>query len=187
MRMGRLLEAGATGILYPRCDDEAVAQEVVRWTKFAPLGERGMDGSGHDMPYKSMDMPEYIKKANEETFVVVQLEAQAAVDRAEEIASVEGIDGIMLGPADFSVLSGIPGQIDHELVHKAIEKMSVAAKNTGKAWGRTSNSFEETEQLVANGARLIFQGSDFMLIKQALEKLRDGATKVGFQFGPSPL
>ena len=54
MRLGRLLEAGAKGIMYPRCDDAKEAREVVRWSKFAPLGERGFDGANPDQPYCSM-------------------------------------------------------------------------------------------------------------------------------------
>lgn len=180
MRMGRLLESGATGILYPRCDDAAEAREVVRWAKFAPLGQRGVDGSGPDMPYRSMPPAEYIAKANAETFIVVQLEAASAIEQADQIAAVEGIDGLMLGPADFSVLSGIPGQIDHPLVVDATAAIAAAATAAGKAWGRTSRSFDESRQLVDQGARLIFQGSDIMLIKGALEALRCGAEDAGF-------
>ena len=60
MRIGRLLESGAHGILYPRCDNADEAREVVRWSKFGPLGTRGFDGANGDMPYCSMDMAEYI-------------------------------------------------------------------------------------------------------------------------------
>ena len=97
--------------MYPRCDDANEAAEVVRWSKFAPLGERGMDGGNPDQPYCSMPAPEYIAAANRETFIVVQIEQQKALEQVEEIAKVPGVDVVMLGPADFTVLSGIPGQI----------------------------------------------------------------------------
>ena len=113
MRMGRLLETGAQGIMYPRCSDASEAEEVVRWAKFAPLGERGFDGAGADAFYTGIPMDEYVRDANEETFLVIQLEDPNAIEQAEAIAAVEGVDVIMLGPADFSVLSGIPGQFDH--------------------------------------------------------------------------
>src|SRR5262249_13706573 len=54
MRMGRMLEAGAQGIMYPRCDDADEARQVVAWAKFAPLGKRGFDGGNADAPYCSM-------------------------------------------------------------------------------------------------------------------------------------
>src|SRR6185295_16838630 len=88
MRMGRLLEAGAKGIMYPRCDDAAEAAEVVRWSKFAPLGERGIDGANPDMPYCSMSADEYVAMANRETFVVIQIEQPSALQHVEAIAKV---------------------------------------------------------------------------------------------------
>src|SRR5690242_17423090 len=68
MRLGRMLEAGAQGIMYPRCDNAAEAKEVVTWAKFAPLGKRGFDGGNPDMPYCTMDTAAYVRNANEETF-----------------------------------------------------------------------------------------------------------------------
>jgi 4-hydroxy-2-oxoheptanedioate aldolase len=182
MRMGRLLEAGATGILYPRCSDAKEAAEVVRWCKFAPQGERGYDGSSPDNPFRFMEPAEYVAAANRETFIIVQLEEPAAITRAEEIVAVEGIDGLMLGPADFSVLSGIPGQVDHDLVRAATETIATAAKAAGKHWGRTSASFADTKKFIDMGARLIFQGSDIMSMKKALLELKTGAIDLGFTF-----
>src|SRR6185295_7610090 len=73
MRMGRMLEAGAQGILYPRCDNAAEAAEVVKWSKFAPLGSRGFDGGNCDMPYCTMPINQYVKAANDQTFVAIQI------------------------------------------------------------------------------------------------------------------
>jgi 4-hydroxy-2-oxoheptanedioate aldolase len=67
MRIGRMLEIGAQGIMYPRCSGPDEAREVVKWSKFAPLGQRGFDGGNADMPYCSMTVPEYTKQANDET------------------------------------------------------------------------------------------------------------------------
>src|SRR5213079_469724 len=91
MRLGRLLEAGAQGIMYPRCADAIEAREVVRWSKFAPLGRRGFDSANADAPYCSMPMESYLRSANEQTFLVVQIEDQYAVDNARAIAAVEGV------------------------------------------------------------------------------------------------
>lgn len=106
MRMGRLLEMGVQGIMYPRCSNASEAEEVVRWTKFAPLGQRGFDGAGADAFYTGIPMDEYVKDANEETFTVIQMEDPKAVEYAEAIAAVQGVDVIMLGSADFSVHQG---------------------------------------------------------------------------------
>ncbi|MFM9963525.1 MAG: HpcH/HpaI aldolase family protein [Planctomycetaceae bacterium] len=110
MRMGRILEAGATGIMYPRCDNAAEAREVVRWSKFAPMGQRGIDAANPDNPYCLMPLVEYLKAANEQTFIVIQIEDPSALAQVDEIAAVPGVDIIFFGPGDFSILSGIPGQ-----------------------------------------------------------------------------
>src|SRR5262249_17954279 len=155
MRMGRMLEAGATGIMYPRCSDAAEAAEVVTWTKFAPLGRRGFDGAGADAPYCTMSVADYVRQANEQTFVIVQLEEQPAVDQAGAIAAVEGVDALMFGPADFSVLEGIPGRFTHPKVQTAIKRVAAAARNQGKDWGMPVSSPTHCKQLQDLGARLL--------------------------------
>src|SRR5687768_1788501 len=147
MRIGRLLESGATGIMYPRCSDAAEAREVVRWSKFAPIGQRGFDGAGADAPYALLPMAEYVRRANEQTFVLIQIEEPAAIEQAEAIAAVPGVDLIMLGPADYSVLTGIPGQFDHPSIDAAVEKIARAAKNAGKHWASTTGSVEHAKQM----------------------------------------
>ena len=183
MRMGRLLESGAQGIMYPRCHDAEEAREVVRWAKFAPLGQRGFDGGNPDNPYCTMPMDAYVTAANKQTFLIVQLEEQSAIDRAEEIASVEGVDVIMLGPGDFSVLSGFAGQMDHPKIQKAVDTMAAAARNTGKHWTMPAGTLERAQTLLDLGARLLFHNADILMVKNALEEMQEAFSCLGFRFG----
>lgn len=182
MRMGRLLEAGATGIMYPRCSSAEEAAEVVRWSKFAPLGTRGFDGGNSDMPFCSMPMDRYLTTANEQTFVVIQLEDPQAVAQAGAIAAVPGVDVLFLGPADFTILSGVPGQFDHPLVNDAIRQVAAAAKAAGKNWGMPSPTLERTRQLMDLGARFICHGCDIIMVKSALEQIQSSFAPLGFTF-----
>ncbi|HND52062.1 MAG TPA: aldolase/citrate lyase family protein [Pirellulaceae bacterium] len=182
MRMGRLLEAGAQGIMYPRCDSADEARQVVTWSKFAPLGRRGFDGGNPDMPYCTMPMAEYVRKANEETFVVVQIEDEGAVSRIDEIAAVEGVDVLFFGPADFTVLSGVPGQFDHPKVQNAIAAVAAAAAKHGKNWGMPSGTVERTQQLLDLGARFICHGADLIWVKNGLEEVQRRFAPLGFTF-----
>jgi 4-hydroxy-2-oxoheptanedioate aldolase len=186
MRMCRLLEAGAHGIMYPRCDDAAEAREVVRWMKFAPQGTRGFDGAGADAGYCSMPMAEYVTAANAETFVVIQLEEQAAIDRAEEIAAVPGVDVLMFGPADFSVLGGFPGKFDHPKVQAAVEKVAAAARNQGKHWGTPAFTVDHARQLMELGARLHFHMADIVLLRRGLQNIQQQFAPLGFTFDERP-
>jgi 4-hydroxy-2-oxoheptanedioate aldolase len=182
MRMGRILEAGAQGIMYPRCDHAEEARQVVTWSKFAPLGRRGIDGSNADSPYGTMKFVEYLRAANENTFVCVQIEDPAALVHVREMAAVEGVDVIFLGPGDFSILAGVPGQFDHPLVQNAIREIAAAAKQAGKHWGMPCNTPQEARQLVDLGARFLYSGTDIFMLKNAFADMQRSFASVGFTF-----
>jgi 4-hydroxy-2-oxoheptanedioate aldolase len=181
-RLSRMLEAGAQGIMYPRCRDAAEAAEVVRFAKFAPLGRRGFDGANPDVPYCAMPVDDYVRQANEETFVVIQLEEPAAVHRADEIVSIDGVDAVMLGPADFSILSGIPGQWEHESVQQALTLVAKAARSAGKHLACTVGSVEQARRALDLGAAILFHGADILIVKRGLEQIQSDFAAMGFQF-----
>ena len=182
MRMARLLEAGAQAIMYPRCESGEEAAELVRWAKFAPLGERGVDGANGDNPYCSMPMAPYLKAANENTLIIAQLESPAALDQVDAIASVPGIDVLMVGPADLSVVAGIPFQYDHPLIADAYRRTADAAKRAGKWWGTVSWGPEHTQKLFDLGAKFICHGCDIIMVKQGMELLQQRFAPLGFTF-----
>src|SRR5262245_5962186 len=182
MRMGRLLEAGAQGIMYPRCETAEEAAELVRWAKFAPEGEVAVDGANGDNPYCSQPMPQYLKAANEHTLLIAQLESPRSLDQADAIASVPGIDVLMLGPGDLSVLGGIPYQFDHPLIEDAYRRVAAAAKGAGKWWGTVSGTPDHTRKLFYLGAKFICHGCDLIMVKQAMEQIQQRYGELGFTF-----
>lgn len=182
MRMARLLEAGAQGIMYPRCETAEEAAEVVRWAKFAPEGERGVDGAGGDNPYCGTPMPAYLKLANRHTLLVVQLESQQALRNADEIAAVPGVDVLMLGPGDLSVLSGIPYQFDHPIIQDAYRRTSEAARRAGKWWGTVTGNPQHTQMLLDLGALFICHSADILILKQGIEAIQERYKPLGFTF-----
>jgi len=187
MRLSRLLEMGASGIMYPRCDSAAEAAEVVRWARFAPIGQRGFDGAGADARFSLTPMTSYLEQANRETFVLIQVEHPTAVEQSEEILSVPGVDMIMLGPADFTVLTGIPGQFTHPTVLAAFERIAKAAKKTGKHWAATCGSLEQAAKLTEMGCSLIFHGCDLIFVRQGLERIKEQfGPAIGLTFGDAP-
>ncbi len=180
MRLGRLLELGASGIMYPRCDSAAEAAEVVKWAKFAPVGKRGFDGSGPDVPYILTPMQQYLQEANQNTFVIIQIEEPHALNEVEEIFAVPGVDMVMLGPADFSVLTGIPGEFNHPSIRAGIERVAAAAKKAGKNWAATCGSLEIAKNYIEMGCRLVFHGCDLVYVMQGFQRL---AADVGATLG----
>lgn len=164
----RVLENGAQGVIYPRCNDADEAKQVVRAAKFAPIGARGCDGWGRDAPFGQMPLEEYIKAANEQTLVVIQIETPEALQNAASIAAVEGVDVLMFGPGDFSVLSGVPGQMRNEKVLNASRRICEAALAAGKHFSQPVANMEHAEELISMGARLLFHDADVLMLNRCL-------------------
>ena len=182
MRMGRILEAGATGIMYPRCDDAAEAREVVRWAKFAPQGQRGIDAANADNPYCMTPLVDYLKAANEQTFLVIQIEDPKALAQVDEIAAVPGVDVVFFGPGDFSILSGIPGQMNHPLIKEGMRTISAAVQKQGKHWGMPIFSVDHAQEVLNLGGRFLCHGADIIIMKNGLEAIQKNFSPLGVTF-----
>ena len=156
----RPLEMGATGIMVPHVMNADEARWAVRNAKFAPEGLRGMDAAGADARFLDVDVLEYCREANRETFVCVQVEDREAVEEVEAIAAVPGVDVIFVGPADLSQSYGVPCQFNHELVRNAMARTAAAAKANGIAWGTSATAAEAFEKHLAAGARFLAVASD---------------------------
>lgn len=94
----RYLEDGAAGLMIPHVSTVQEARDLVRSTKFPPLGERGFDNAGLDSDYYLHDIDDYAAWARAETFLTVQIETPEAVENVEDIAAVEGVDILFVGP-----------------------------------------------------------------------------------------
>ena len=180
MRMGRMLEAGAQGIMYPRCDDAVEAKEVVRWAKFAPLGERGADSSNPDNPYAFNALGPYTKHANEETFLAMQIESPSAAKKAGEIASVEGVDMLFFGPSDYALLDNALDK--PERVREAAAQVCKDTVAAGKVFATVCKSLEEARYFVDMGAKFLYFGHDLKFIRAGVEQLMEQLKPIGFDF-----
>ena len=127
-------------------------------------------------------MAQYIREANEQTFIVIQLEDQQAVEAAHEIAAVPGVDALMFGPADFSVLAGIPGQFDHPLVVDAVRKVAAAARQEGKHWGTPAFNPEHARKLADLGATMFYHMADIVMVRNGLDQIQKQFSPLGFTF-----
>lgn len=156
----RYLEDGATGLMIPHVATAEKARMLVDATKFPPIGGRGLDGAGLDTDFMQHSLEDYVAHANRETFLVVQIESPEAVDNVDEIAAVEGVDGMFVGPGDL----GLRINCDPEnllSLEASIEKVAQAAKRHGKAWGIPGATAEIVEEFYQQGAQLVNFGGDF--------------------------
>lgn len=183
MRMARLLEAGASIIMYPRCESAQEARTLVKSAKFAPLGERGYYSASPDNPYCLTAIEDYLKEANEQTVLLAQIESPEAVRQARAIADVDGIDMLFFGPGDFSVMSGVPGQFDSDVVREGTIQTAAAAKAAGKRFGTLVSNLDHAKYALDLGASLITYGGDLHFVRDALFDLRTKFGSLGIQFG----
>jgi len=164
----RYLEDGATGLMIPHVSTPEMASTLVDAVKFPPLGDRGLDGAGLDANYALGDVDEYVRDANQETFLVVQIETQEAVENADAIASIEGVDAMFVGPGDLGMRHRT--KTSKFSPDEAMEVVAAAAKKHNTAWGCPAFNVEQMRKLHGMGARLLAHGGDFMAIKNLLEE-----------------
>jgi len=122
----RLMDTGAQGLHVPWVGDAEDAERAVRSVKYQPRGQRGLAGVRAADYGQRGPLAEYVRRANDETLVVVHVETASAVDQVDEIAAVDGIDVVFLGPADLSQSLGVPGEVRHPLVLEHMERAAVA-------------------------------------------------------------
>ena len=132
----RHLDTGVMGAQIPQVDTAEEARAVVDAVRYPPIGKRGLAGvraAGYGV---AMPLGDYVKKANEELMLCVQIETVKAVENAAEIIAVDGIDLIFVGPTDLSTSMGYAAQSTHPAVMEAIEQVGKAVVAGGK-WAGT--------------------------------------------------
>ena len=132
----RFLDFGAEGIMLPMGNTVAEAEELVKWTKYRPLGDRGYSTSCAHLDFKgASDHTQVMQEQNKRIITISQVETQQAVDNVEEIAAVPGIDGLLIGPNDLSISLGIPGDLANPIMTEAISHVVAACKKHHVAFG----------------------------------------------------
>ena len=153
-----VMDSGAAGIMFPFVSSAAQARQAVDCMKYPPQGTRGVAGIIRATDY-GRQWKEYFAEANHKSLVVVQIETEAAVDAAAEIAAVDGVDVLFVGPLDLSVSLGCPGDFSPPHFVAALKRVIDACKQHGKACGILSRP-----EFVAQHKQLGFQflalGSD---------------------------
>jgi 2-keto-3-deoxy-L-rhamnonate aldolase RhmA len=168
----RVLEAGASGMMIAMVRRIEQVRDLVRWAKFHPVGERGVNGTGVDGRYGTMPLAEYLRLSNERTLLGVQIEHVDAVEAIEAILTINEIDFIFFGPADLSQSMGIPGQWDHPRLWEAIEKVATACRVVGRPWGVLPMSPAFARRCVDLGCRILSIGMDTWVLRKGIEAYR---------------
>ncbi len=164
----RALDGGAFGIVIPHVDTAEEARVVADRLRYPPVGHRSAAGAMPQLGFAAVPPGEATKLVNDNLLVVVMLETPTAIDNADAIAAVPGIDVLLIGTNDLTMEMGLPGQVMHPDVAKAYEKAAAACKKHGKWLGMGGVYTEEgLTKYVGLGARMILGGNDLPLLVQA--------------------
>ncbi|OGV49651.1 MAG: aldolase [Lentisphaerae bacterium GWF2_52_8] len=155
----RPLEADAAGIMVPHVMSLEDAKQVVRTTRFHPIGRRPLDGGNADGGYCEVALETYIREANEQRFVAIQIEDPEPLDELDRIAALPGIDMLFFGPADFSQGIGAPGSWEHPKLIDTRKRIVELARTHGKFAG-TVASPANMDTLAEMGYQFLNLGAD---------------------------
>jgi 2-keto-3-deoxy-L-rhamnonate aldolase RhmA len=165
----RILDCGAQGVMVPHIQNAHEARAVVEACRFPPHGHRSAAGSTPALGYAALKQPDVCRLLNDNTLLIAMLETPEAVENADAIAAVDGIDTLHIGATDLSTEMGIPGDYQHPRMRAAFEKVANAAKAHGKSMGvggvREDLAFQTW--LLQLGVRYLTGGSDVGYILSA--------------------
>jgi 2-dehydro-3-deoxyglucarate aldolase len=169
----RVLDCGAGGIIVPLINNAAQAEAAVKSAKYPPEGIRGVSlgrASGYGNNFK-----DYFESINEEIIVLAQIEHYKAVDNIEAILSVEGLDGVFLGPYDLSGSMGIVAQFDHPRMAEARKRVIEASEKAGKAVGihEVRPEAEAVQTLVKEGFNFIACSIDTIFLGESARRVAE--------------
>lgn len=173
IRTGRLLDAGAQAIVFPRIDGVDEARTAVSGLFYPPLGTRGVASYNPSRRYGSpLDTP---AEANARVTGVVQIETSGSLKEVESIAGLDGVDVLFVGPGDLSTALGVAGQLTNPHYLDALDAVVRAATSHGKAAGILAADATEAADLAARGFRLIAIASDAVLLNRSFRQMFETA------------
>lgn len=160
--IGRTLEAGAQGVILPHLETKAEATALVDAAKFPPQGSRSLLGPNPHTLFRVGPAAETMQAMNDATLVAGMIESTTAVENAEEIASVAGLDMLLIGTNDLCNSLGVPGQLDHPQVREAYVHVAAACARHGKRLGVGGLNSRPAlaKEMIALGASYVSAGSD---------------------------
>jgi 2-keto-3-deoxy-L-rhamnonate aldolase RhmA len=159
------LDAGAAGVLVPRVENADRAQQALQSIRFPPLGRKGFGGFPLVNHWQGVDA------FNDQTVVLMQIESQRGIDNLEEILSLKGISGILVGPSDLSIDLGIPLQYEHPRLVEAIDRVLTCCDRHQRSCGIYCPTVEMIAFWRARGMNIFWSGCAADFIAQSYERL----------------
>ena len=172
--ISRALDQGAKGVMTPMLETPEMALQLVQYSKYRPVGDRGFSAglaySNYTVPGKHADI---MNDYNNAVISIAQIETKLSVDNADAIAAVNGIDALLIGPNDLSISLDIPGDLFNPIELEAISHVAAACKKHGKAFGihagqKMLQYFIDDLNLIMMQSDVDFLSAGFSSVKKAL-------------------
>lgn len=161
----RALDIGASGVEIPQIETRSDAVRAAEAARFAPIGERGLSPYVPAADYDGGD--DYTARQNEETAVIIHIEGEEGIANLDEIAAVEGIDVVFIGPYDLSQSLGIPGKVADERVERRMVDICERTADAGKLIGTYADDAEMARKWIDAGAQFVAISVDAPILKRA--------------------
>ena len=169
------LDIGAQGLIVPCIETVEQAKKVVEYGKFSPIGKRGFcpsrkDFWGYSHP-QGQPIDVGMKHENGETLLILQCETVGCLENIETIVSMDGVDGIFIGPFDLSISMGIPGQFDNPEFLKAIDKILSTCKKYNKISSIFTGRFDDIDKYYKQGFDIVTYSLDANILVDGFKNL----------------
>jgi len=173
----RCLDAGAKGLIIPMVKTAEEAESAICEAKYPPRGIRGFGYSRANI--HGIDFDRYVKTANDETAMIMQIEHEDAIRNLGEILCIDGVDGVFIGPLDLSGSMGIPGQMKHPDMLRALDIFRKLCLEKNKSFGLhiIHPDKERIREAVDLGYTIIALGLDTVMIDESSKTLRNEAVR----------
>lgn len=169
--VSRVLDCGADGVMMPMVESADQARALAQWAKYPPMGKRGLGSIGGNTMYRQFgDASAFMEQTNRETIAIAQIESAAAVTVIDDIATVEGIDVLLVGPYDLSVSLGCPGDLSCPPMNEAIATIAEAAGRHNKVFGMHAGD-ALLKQWIPHGMRLIMNSIDVSMLLSGMKSI----------------
>lgn len=166
--VSRLLDAGAQGIMTPRVETVEKVHQVLSATHYPPLGERGFSRLAAHLNYAEVDMAEYVAHANANLVNLIQIETRKGVEAIDELITIPGVDGVIVGMDDLALSMGLAGQTNAPVVVAMLERIVSACQQHQVPWGLHLPDVERLQLWLKRGMQLVTWSSDIWMFQQVL-------------------
>ena len=169
-RIHRVLDMGAEGVMCPKVRNAEEALKVVKGLHYPPFGNRGVAKMVRATQF-GLNFNDYYAKSREQILGIVQIETTEVLNHLDEVAAIDGVDVLFIGPADLSMELGIFGQFEHPLFVEVLTNIVGAAKRAGKAAGILFFNPDDYQRYHNLGIRFLACGADATFVAEGARNM----------------